>query len=59
MAEQAQVWKLWMPEGGAQSVSFACGRLDATDTLLVHAAGAVLTLEVHGGMARSLRVALT
>jgi hypothetical protein len=33
-----QIWDLWMPDAGAQGLSFARGRLDTTDTLIVHAA---------------------
>lgn len=48
MATQVQIWDLWVPEVAAQGLSFARGRLDATDVLLVHAAGQVLTVEVRG-----------
>jgi len=30
----AQIWDLWTPEIAAQGLSFARGRLDATDVLL-------------------------
>jgi len=30
-----QIWDLWYPEGAAQGLSFARGRLDATDRLPV------------------------
>ncbi len=43
----AQIWDLWTPEIAAQGLSFARGRLDATDVLLVHAAGAALNVEVR------------
>lgn len=46
-----QVWDLWIPDVAAVGISFARGRLDATETLLVHAAPAQLTVEVldeHG-----------
>ena len=41
-----QVWDLWIPDVAAVGVSFARGRLDATDILLVHAAPEKLTVEV-------------
>ncbi len=41
-----QVWDLWIPDVAAVGISFARGRLDATDTLLVHAAPVALTVEV-------------
>jgi len=48
MAErQRQIWDLWVPEVAAQGLSFARGRLDATDVLLAHAAGAALSVEVR------------
>ena len=48
MTETArQVWDLWVPDVAAQGISFARGRLDATDVLLVHAAGAALNVEVR------------
>lgn len=48
MADRAvQIWDLWVPEVAAQGLSFARGRLDATDVLLVHAAGAALSVEVR------------
>jgi hypothetical protein len=42
-----QIWDLWYPEGAAQGLSFARGRLDATDQLLVHAAPPSLRVEVR------------
>jgi len=44
---QQQIWDLWIPDVAAQGISFARGRLDATDQLLVHAAPEKLTVEVH------------
>jgi hypothetical protein len=41
-----QIWDLWIPGVGAVGISFARGRLAATDTLLVHAAPQKLTVEV-------------
>ena len=43
-----QVWDLWYPDAAAQGLSFARGRLDATDVLLVHAAPARLDVVVRG-----------
>ena len=37
-----QVWDLWYPQAAAQGLSFARGRLAATDVLLVHAAPPLL-----------------
>ena len=44
--QQIQIWDLWYPNAAAQGLSFARGRLDATDVLLVHAAPAVLDVSV-------------
>lgn len=41
-----QTWDLWIPDVAAVGISFARGRLDPTDTLLVHAAPEKLTVEV-------------
>jgi hypothetical protein len=41
-----QIWDLWMPDAGAQGLLFARGRLDTTDTLIVHAAPEKLNVEV-------------
>jgi hypothetical protein len=46
MSEQ-QIWDLWIPDVAAQGVSFARGRLDATDVLLVHASPEKLTVQVY------------
>jgi hypothetical protein len=46
MSEQ-QIWDLWIPDVAAQGVSFARGRLNAADVLLVHAAPEKLTVEVY------------
>jgi hypothetical protein len=40
-----QIWDLWVPEVAAQGLSFARGRLAAADVVLVHAAGARLSIE--------------
>lgn len=44
-----QTWDLWIPDVAAVGISFARGRLDATETLLVHAAPEKLTVEVLDG----------
>jgi hypothetical protein len=44
---QLQIWDLWYPQAGATGLSFARGRLDATDVLLVHAPPPMLTVEVR------------
>lgn len=44
-----EYWNLWIPDVASAGVSFARGRLDSTDTLLVHAAPEKLTVEVHDG----------
>ena len=44
---QAEIWDLWFPDAAAQGLPFARGRLDATDTLLVHAAPETLRVEVR------------
>lgn len=49
MARKHQVWDLWYPHAAAQGLSFARGRLDATDVLLVHAAPETLDVAVRGG----------
>ncbi|HZC76608.1 MAG TPA: hypothetical protein VE258_02600, partial [Ktedonobacterales bacterium] len=41
-----QIWDLWIPDVAAVGISFARGRLAATDMLLVHAAPQKLTVEV-------------
>ena len=42
-----QIWDIWVPDIGAQGLSFARGRLNATDVLLVHAAPEKLNVEVR------------
>jgi hypothetical protein len=42
-----QIWDLWYPHAGAQGISFARGRLDDTECLLIHAAPPVLRVEVR------------
>jgi hypothetical protein len=42
-----QFWDLWYPQAGATGISFARGRLDAVNTIIVHAPPPVLTVEVR------------
>jgi len=46
MNEQ-QIWDLWIPDVAAQGISFARGRLNAAQVLLVHAVPEKLTVEVY------------
>lgn len=46
-SSQLQIWDLWYPQAAATGMSFARGRLDATDILLVHAPPPALTVEVR------------
>lgn len=46
-AKEQQVWDLWIADVGATGISFARGRLDSTDVLLVHAAPQKLNVEVR------------
>jgi hypothetical protein len=50
----AQIWDLWFPDAAAQGLSFARGRLDPTDVLLVHAAPQSLRVEVRDDDGRQL-----
>ncbi len=45
--KEQQTWDLWIPDVASQGISFARGRLNATDMLLVHAAPEKLTVEVY------------
>ena len=47
-AQEIQIWDLWVPDVGSQGLSFARGRLNATDVLFVHAAPEKLNVEVRG-----------
>lgn len=48
MAHHAcQIWDLWIADTGATGLSFARGRLDPTEVLLVHAAPPQLNVEVR------------
>ena len=44
---ELQIWDLWYPQAGATGISFARGRLNKTDVLLVHAPPPMLTVEVR------------
>lgn len=37
MVAHVEIWDLWFPGAAARGMSFARGRLDAAETLLVHA----------------------
>ena len=45
--QEAQTWDLWIPDVGARGISFARGRVDATEVMLVHAAPEKLNVEVR------------
>src|SRR5438270_11007502 len=47
MATQQHLWDLWIADVGATGISFARGRLDPTDTMIVHAAPEKLNVEVR------------
>jgi hypothetical protein len=49
-----EIWDLWYPDAAAQGLPFARGRLQATDTLLVHAAPETLRVEVRADDGRLL-----
>jgi len=49
-----EIWDLWYPQAAAQGLPFARGRLDATETLLVHAAPDVLRVDVVDDQGRLL-----
>jgi hypothetical protein len=53
MSEQ-QIWDLWIPDVGSQGLSFARGRCDETETLLVHAAPRHLSVDVWTDQGRLL-----
>jgi LPS sulfotransferase NodH len=44
---QQHLWDLWIADVGATGISFARGRLDPTDTIIVHAAPEKLNVEVR------------
>jgi hypothetical protein len=49
-----QFWDLWYPQAGATGISFARGRLAATNTLIVHAPPPSLTVEIRSDKGRRL-----
>lgn len=44
---QHYLWDLWIADVGATGISFARGRMDAFDTILVHAAPTQLSVELR------------
>jgi hypothetical protein len=46
-AKEQQLWDLWIADVGATGISFARGRLDPTNTLIIHAAPEKLHAEVR------------
>jgi len=49
-----QFWDLWYPQAASTGLAFARGRLDPTDTLLVHAPPPFLTVEIRNENGRRL-----
>jgi hypothetical protein len=49
-----QLWDLWYPQAGSTGLSFARGRLIATDTIMVHAPPPSLTVEIRSDKGRRL-----
>lgn len=49
-----QLWDLWYPQAGATGISFARGRLAATNILIVHAPPPSLTVEIRSDKSRCL-----
>ena len=49
-----QLWDLWYPQAGSTGISFARGRLDATNILIVHAPPPFLTVEIRSDTGRRL-----
>ena len=45
--KELQVWDLWIADVGATGISFARGRLDPIDVMIVHAAPEKLNVEVR------------
>ena len=54
---ELQIWDLWYPQAGATGLSFARGRLDKTNILLVHAPPPMLTVEIRSDDGRRLAYA--
>ncbi len=46
-SKEIQMWDLWISDVGATGISFARSRIDATDTIIVHAAPEKLDVEVR------------
>lgn len=42
-----EIWDIWFPDAAAQGMSFARGRLQTTQRLLVHSAPEVLSVDVR------------
>jgi hypothetical protein len=47
-------WDLWYPQAAATGISFARGRMEETNILLVHAPPPMLTVEVRSEAGRRL-----
>lgn len=45
--KELQLWDLWIADTGATGISFARGRLDPTEVMLVHAPPQKLSVEVR------------
>lgn len=45
--KELQLWDLWIADTGATGISFARGRLDPTEVMLVHAPPEKLSVEVR------------
>jgi hypothetical protein len=50
----AEEWDIWYPKAAATGISFARGRIDGADVMLVHAAPPILTVTVRGDDGRVL-----
>ena len=46
-AKELHLWDLWIADAGATGISFARGRLDPTDVMIVHAPPQNLSVEVR------------
>ena len=46
-SKEQQIWDLWIPDVGATGISFARGRLDAADAIIVHAPPEKLSVEIR------------
>ncbi len=54
VSSSLQIWDLWYPQAAATGVSFARGRLNETNVLLVHAPPPTLTVEIRSEDGRRL-----